>query len=133
MRSRLARISLVAGAAGALLAGVATPAHAGDNNTGRNVLEYVDVLGMAAGSGSFQHIGDSFTVCKSDRWDVYIEFEYIRINGTLQRGTHKVTGPAPSCATYLHDFGEERFIDMRVCADVDNFWDPCSPWRQGIV
>ena len=129
--TRFARLGAACAVATLLAVGVATPAQAADDNVGVNVEEYIHVLDTQAGFGGFYHVGDKFLVCRTNDWIVYLEYEYIRKDGTLQRGTH--TMESTGCRYFPHDFGEGRYVEMRVCADVDNWWDACTAWRQGVV
>lgn len=120
----LRRAAVVLAAAMALLVGHATSAAAGISATS------VTIGGYAV----FQDYGDKFIVCDKveDGWSVYVEYTYIRIDGSEQSGTHYNSNGYNTCFMFDHDFGEGRTVNFRACTDR---WvlDSCDNWRVGVA
>jgi hypothetical protein len=88
--------------------------------------------------GSYTHfisVGDKFYNCDTDYdfFQSYVEYVYIRKDGSVQRGQHFNAGNEGDCATWDHDFGEGRAVQFRSCVNVPVGIDPCDNWRQGIA
>jgi hypothetical protein len=118
----LGRITVVLAAGLAVLLGTSAAAHA----------DTKDVISSISGAwGRFNSYGDSFDVCDTEADFVlaYLEFRYIRIDGSLQTGTHYVPGDAGDCENFDHNFGEGRTVWFHVCTDqVWPFDDKCDRW-----
>ncbi|MFI1955665.1 hypothetical protein ACH437_28165 [Streptomyces xinghaiensis] len=86
-------------------------------------------------SARFISYGDKFEVCDlaSDGATAYVQYEYVRINGTLQKGEHRNPGNAGSCHTFDHNFGEGRVVKFRACEDHTAWPDHCDSWKKGIA
>ncbi|WP_328469481.1 hypothetical protein OHA21_01955 [Actinoplanes sp. NBC_00393] len=76
----------------------------------------------------FHSATDSFALTKrTDHGSrVYLEYEYIRKNGTVQEATHWGSGTVGETVRFDHNFGEGRRVTFRVCVHVENSFDPCS-------
>ncbi|MFI1955662.1 hypothetical protein ACH437_28140 [Streptomyces xinghaiensis] len=86
----------------------------------------------------FISYGDKFKVCDQypnglDGFSVYVEYNYIRKDGTTQSGRHNVGTGAGTCATFDHNFGEGRSVVFRAGIDVPAFPDPVSVWKTGVA
>jgi hypothetical protein len=83
----------------------------------------------------FIRAGDKFEACdlQFDAMLSYVQYQYVRINGSLQTGTHYVPGDAGDCLTWDHNFGEGRYVWFRACRDVPIQEDNCAPWREAIA
>lgn len=89
---------------------------------------------VAGGYVVFQDYGDKFVVCDNepDGWNMYVNYVYIRKDGTEQRGSHYNTSGFNTCRTFDHNFGEGRTVNFQACVD---WWlpDPCDDWRVGVA
>jgi hypothetical protein len=117
---------LVIGAAGVTMAlGTATGAYAG-----------VDAVSSMTGSwAKFFHSADSFRVCDTswDGWNAYVDYEYVRIDGSLQTGAHFVTTGDGTCKDFGHNFGEDRTVNFRACVEIWPYPDLCARWTVGVA
>ncbi|MGN9775053.1 hypothetical protein ACTMS0_04640 [Micromonospora sp. H33] len=107
----------------AAVLGISSPAFAGQNAFAR---VYVD--GKFVAEGKFNHDGDYFSLTKRGSYGnrPYLEYVYIRKDGTTQTGTHWGLGDVGNTVYFDHNFGEGRAVAFRVCVQVDYEWDPCS-------
>lgn len=124
MRS-LRRALIVGAAATAVLLGVSSAAQAG-----------TDATSTTTGSWSrFISYGDKFENCDTfnDFMISYVQYQYIRIDGTLQTGSHYNPGNNGDCFAWDHDFGEGRTVWFRSCRDIPLQTDNCDAWRTGIA
>ncbi|MFI0485289.1 hypothetical protein [Actinomadura sp. 9N215] len=119
--------SMVVGATGAAaVLTFATAAHAGRPATSE----------MTGSRVSFNPDGDKFTVCDTswDGWDPYVKYEYIRVNGTLQKGEHYVHTGDGTCGTFGHGFTAGRQVHFIACVDIWSNNDICaSRWSTGVA
>ncbi|MEV8440797.1 hypothetical protein AB0425_25760 [Actinosynnema sp. NPDC051121] len=96
-----------------------------------------DAVSTVTGSWSrFISYGDKFENCdtEGDWMTSYVDFQYIRIDGSLQTGTHYNPGNNGDCFQWDHDFGEGRTVWFRSCVDQPApFPDTCDRWRTGIA
>ncbi|TYK52602.1 hypothetical protein [Actinomadura decatromicini] len=83
----------------------------------------------------FHSNGDKFYNCDTDYdlFTAYVDYSYIRKDGSVQKGKHYNPGGRGDCATFDHDFGEGRPVQFRSCVDVPIGIDPCDRWREGIA
>lgn len=115
------RALFVTGAAAAVLIGASTGAYAG-----------ADGVSSVTGSWSrFISYGDKFENCDTaDDWMTsYVEYQYVRIDGSLQTGTHRNPGNSGDCFSWDHNFGEGRTVWFRSCVDQPLVADRCDIWR----
>ncbi|MEV8440795.1 hypothetical protein AB0425_25750 [Actinosynnema sp. NPDC051121] len=83
---------------------------------------------------TFISYGDKFRVCDTE-WDffqVYNEYKYIRVDGSVQHDKEYVNTGDGTCATYDHNFGEGRSVTFRACVETP-IYDSCHPWVVGIA
>ena len=120
------KLAVVAAAAGAVVLGTAGSAYAGTDATA-----YANSFAKV----SFVSYGDKFVVCDTatDGMQVYNEYRYIRIDGTVQEGIEYNNLGNGSCVTYDHNFGEGRSVTFRACVDVPWVLDTCSGWKVGVA
>lgn len=122
----LSRTALVGVAAVLTVAAAAAPASAG-----------TDATSSVTGSWTrFISYGDKFENCDTspDGYLSYMDFEYVRKDGSVQHGTHYNPGNNGDCATWNHNFGEGRTVWFRSCVDViAPFPDTCDRWRTGVA
>jgi hypothetical protein len=124
MKLRNKAFAVVATAA-AMVVGFATTASAGTNAT-------------SSTNGSFArfiHKGEKFESCDtaSDGGTSYVQYEYVRVNGTLQKGEHRNPGSEGDCFTWDHNFGEGRTVKFRACNAHTAWPDNCDAWRKGVA
>ncbi|MCI4066003.1 hypothetical protein MRQ36_27020 [Micromonospora sp. R77] len=114
--------------AGLTLAGGATVTTASPAMAGQDALARVYVDGKIAAEGKFISYGDSFQLTKRSSYGgrPYLEYKYIRIDGTVQEGTHWGLSDVGKPVSWDHNFGEGRAVAFRVCVQVTYGWDPCS-------
>jgi hypothetical protein len=116
------RLLIICAASLTLVLGAATAAYAGTN-------------GGSSTPGSlatFFHDGDRFEICDTagDTLLAYMDYQYVRLDGSLQTGTHYNPGSAGECTDYDHNFGEGRTVWFRACVDWPwPFDDECDRWR----
>ncbi|MFG1955422.1 hypothetical protein [Micromonospora sp. NPDC048830] len=108
----------------------ASPAMAGQDALAR---VYVDGTNTIAAEGKFVSYGDRFELTKRSSYGnrPYLEYKYIRIDGTVQEGTHWGVSSIGTTVPFDHNFGEGRKVAFRVCVQVDFGWDPCSDDADG--
>jgi hypothetical protein len=65
----------------------------------------------------FESTGDTFAVTKRAATDdrPYLEYRYVRKDGTLREGTHWGSVVTAETVRFDHDFGEKRTVTFRVC------------------
>lgn len=116
---------MVGGAAIATLLGSSTAAYAGRDAKSTIEGSYTEFISK----------GDKFYNCDTDfdLFQSYVEYTYIRKDGSLQRGQHYNPGDRGDCATWAHNFGEGRPVQFRSCVDYSVGIDPCDRWREGIA
>ncbi|RAK24709.1 hypothetical protein B0I29_13714 [Actinoplanes lutulentus] len=87
-----------------------------------------DETSQVLAEAHFVSAGDSFRLTKrsSDGGRAFVQYKYIRTDGTFQSGEHRGPSTAGASATFDHDFGEGRKILFRVCVD-----DYCSGTGDG--
>lgn len=127
----LVRAAAGTAAATGLLLGGATAALAG-NDAIANV--YVNDAKVAY--GKFISYGDKIKVCKTHSYGnkAYVDYWYVRKDGTLQDGRHwSPGGKKGDCQTYDHNFGEGRKVVILACVQVDWATDPCSNYETGYA
>jgi hypothetical protein len=117
------RIAAVAGASAVVVLGAATAAHADGSSSVRGA------------SATFISYGDKFRVCDTslDGYNAYVDYTYVRIDGSYQTGTHFVTTGNGTCGTFDHDFGEGRPVNFRACVQFPLGVDPCDTWRVALA
>lgn len=84
----------------------------------------------------FIRLGDKFEACDTqyDFQLAYVQYQYVRIDGSVQTGKHYVPSDAGDCQTWDHNFGEKRYVWFRACRDEPlTATDPCAPWRQAVA
>ncbi|GAA2706740.1 hypothetical protein Apa02nite_032690 [Actinoplanes palleronii] len=81
----------------------------------------------------FDAAGDTFTVTKrsADGGRAYLEFRYVRVDGTVQTGRHQGPATADASVSFGHDFGEGRRLTFRVCVTEEHGFNPCSGTADG--
>ncbi|WP_406070447.1 hypothetical protein [Micromonospora sp. NBC_01638] len=98
---------------------------------------YADASSSVAGSWSrFISYGDKFENCDTaeDGLISYVAYEYVRIDGSLQTGSHYNPGSNGDCSQWDHNFGEGRTVRFRSCVDQPAwFADTCDKWRTGVA
>jgi hypothetical protein len=79
-------------------------------------------------SAFFDSDGDNFRLTKRDSYGnrAYMEYKYIRKDGTAQEGSHWGLSTVDKTVVFNHNFGEGRKVAFRVCVQVDLGFDPCS-------
>jgi hypothetical protein len=84
-------------------------------------------------TGRFDADGDAFTVTKRSAGTgrPYLEYRYVRIDGTLQTGTHQGATEVGAAVRFPHDFGEGRRVTFRVCVTGAHGFNPCSGTDDG--
>ncbi|MEV8440796.1 hypothetical protein AB0425_25755 [Actinosynnema sp. NPDC051121] len=95
-----------------------------------------DAVSQVTGSkATFISYGDKFRVCDTswDGWNAYVDYQYVRIDGSLQTGSHFVTTGDGTCGTWDHNFGEGRTVNFRACVEIWPYPDICDDWRVGIA
>lgn len=87
-----------------------------------------DETSRVLAEGYFESTGDSFTVTNraaiGDR--PYLEYRYVRKDGTLREGTHWGSDVVGETVRFDHDFGEKRTVTFRVCLRATRGLDRCS-------
>ncbi|MEU8244367.1 hypothetical protein AB0C07_39435 [Actinoplanes missouriensis] len=80
----------------------------------------------------FASTGDAFHVTKqsADGGRAYVQYRYIRVDGTFQSGTHRGRDTVGVTVTFDHDFGEGRKVLFRVCVEAPGD-DYCSGTGDG--
>jgi hypothetical protein len=83
--------------------------------------------------GHFDAGDDSFTVTKhvAGGGRAYLEYRYVREDGTLQTGTHSTGGAAGETARFSHDFTAGRTVTFRVCVAGELGFNACSAGDDG--
>ncbi|MGW5852768.1 hypothetical protein ACWFQ8_33520 [Streptomyces sp. NPDC055254] len=124
---RIKSIVMAAAAAGSvLMLAIAPSAWAGTDATSET----------SGAKAKFISYGDKFTVCDTS-WDTfqpYVEYKYIRKNGSLQQEEHWNGNGDGTCVTWDHDFGEGRSVTFRACVGIPGVpIDPCDDWKIGIA
>ncbi|MGW2025521.1 hypothetical protein [Streptomyces decoyicus] len=97
---------------------------------------YSEVPGKDGGVGvRFISNGDKFEICdlRDEGDSAYVEYEYVRYDGTVQRGEHRPDINGGHCKTYSHDFGEGRKVKFRAGQDIVLRPDLYGPWKTGIA
>jgi hypothetical protein len=130
---KLPKLILAAASSAAILAFVTAPnaAHAADEEDRVYTSSIYDHA-----YAEFHSDGDYFYLCDTsfDFLEVYLEYRYIKVNGTLQTGTHRNPGSFGDCLYFTHDFGEGREVRFRACVDnVTPVADDCDAWRRGVA
>lgn len=96
--NKIGKFSVVAAAAAATILATGSSAYAG-----------TDASSSVAGSWSrFISYGDKFENCDTgeDGLISYVAYEYVRIDGSLQTGSHYNPGSNGDCSQWDHNFGE---------------------------
>jgi len=105
--------------------------------TGSSAYAGTDATSSVAGSWSrFISVGDKFENCdtEADWLASYVEYQYVRKDGSLQTGSHYNPGNNGDCYIWDHDFGEGRTVWFRSCVDQPAWYtDTCDRWRTGIA
>ncbi|MFJ9742707.1 hypothetical protein [Streptomyces sp. NPDC101166] len=95
-----------------------------------------DALSSTHGaSAHFINVGDKFEVCDLafDGNTAKVEYEYVRKDGTLQKGSHSATVDSGNCSMFDHDFGEGRKVKFRAVVQIPFWPDVTGPWKTGIA
>jgi hypothetical protein len=76
---------------------------------------------------------DTFALTKSSAVGgrAYLEYRYVRTDGTPQTGTHRGGRQAGDAVRFDHDFGEGRKITFRVCVEGEYAFNACSGTDNG--
>ncbi|MEV6302922.1 hypothetical protein AB0M02_26140 [Actinoplanes sp. NPDC051861] len=84
----------------------------------------------ALAQARFVAAGDSFTLVKlaGAGRRVFVEYRYVRKDGSLQTGTHWGPDAVGGTARFDHDFGEGRAVEFRVCVEAAGL---CSGTDEG--
>lgn len=117
--------------AAAALLGFVTPAIAGHNATAS---AYVD--GKLVARAKFVAGADRFEVTKVSHTvghRAYVEYKYIRVDGTVQEGQHWGVSRVGVAVPFDHNFAKDRKVAFRVCVQVSLGFDPCSDWEIGYA
>lgn len=119
------RIAVIAAATTLTVLGAASGAQAGRDATS-------SVTGSTA---TFLNYGDKFRVCDTslDGWNSYVDYNYVRKDGSYQEGAHFVTSGNGTCGTFDHDFGEGRVVNFRACVEIFPYTDICADWKAGVA
>ena len=56
----------------------------------------------------------------------YLNYRYVRVDGSVQTGTHWGAAGAGTPATFHHHFGTGRTVTFRVCVSGQHLFNPCS-------
>ncbi|MFF8846281.1 hypothetical protein ACF08N_26795 [Streptomyces sp. NPDC015127] len=129
---RLRHALATAGLGTALILGVPiAPAQAAAAGHDAHVNLYVD--GKTVASASFISLGDRFEVTKRSSYGgrSYLEYKYIRKDGTLQEGTHWGVSDIGYTMKFDHNFGEGRKVVFRLCVQNTYGWDDCTDDADG--
>lgn len=115
----------------AALVGFATPAIAGHDATA-NAYQDGKIVATArfiAGADRFEVTKVSHTVGHR----AYLEYKYIRKDGTVQEGQHWGVSRVGHAVPFDHNFGKDRKVVFRVCVQVSLSPDVCSDWETGYA
>ncbi|WP_436533948.1 hypothetical protein [Actinoplanes sp. HUAS TT8] len=76
---------------------------------------------------------DTFAVTKhvAGGGRAYLEYRYVRADGTLQTGTHTAADAAGQTVRFGHDFTAGRTVTFRVCVSGEHGFNPCSAGADG--
>ncbi|WIM93209.1 hypothetical protein ACTOB_005181 [Actinoplanes oblitus] len=81
---------------------------------------------------SFDAGSDAFTVVARATTDrPYVEYRYVRVNGTVQTGTHEGVAKSGIPVRFEHHFGAGRRVTFRVCVTGAHDFNPCSGTDDG--
>ena len=94
---------------------------------------YSDDESKILASAFFNSDGDNFRLTKRDSYGnrAYMEYKYVRKDGTTQEGSHWGLSTVDKTVVFNHNFGEGRAVAFRVCVQVDFGFDPCSGTDDG--
>jgi hypothetical protein len=84
----------------------------------------------------FHSDGDYFYLCDTsfDFLEVYLNYRYVKVDGTLQTGTHRNLGDFGDCMYFDHNFGEGRLVQFQACVDnITPIADYCDIWQKGYA
>ncbi|BCY10440.1 hypothetical protein [Actinoplanes sp. L3-i22] len=81
----------------------------------------------------FDARSDSFAVTKQAGSDgrAYLEYRYLRTDGTLQTGTHAASREPGETVRFPHDFTAGRTVTFRVCVSGEHAFNACSAGADG--
>lgn len=84
-------------------------------------------------SARFDASDDSFTVTKhvAGGGRAYLEYRYVRGDGTLQTGTHSASDSVGETVRFPHDFTGGRQVTFRVCVAGEHTFNACSAGDDG--
>ncbi|MEU4420185.1 hypothetical protein AB0F81_06135 [Actinoplanes sp. NPDC024001] len=101
---------------------------AGMGVRGQDALARVyDADSRVLAEGYFESTGDAFAVTKkAGDGRPYVEYRYVRLDGTLRDGTHWGSDTTGRTVRFDHDFGEGRTVTFRVCVRPGYGADSCS-------
>jgi hypothetical protein len=113
----------------AVLGSVAVAPGAATAAAGQDALARVyDENSRVLAEAYFESTGDSFAVTRragaGER--PYVEYRYVRKDGTLREGTHWGSGTVGETVRFDHNFGEGRTVTFRVCMRAGHGPDACS-------
>ncbi|WP_189336955.1 hypothetical protein [Actinoplanes ianthinogenes] len=75
----------------------------------------------------FDGSADTFTLVGRVAGDQpYLEYHYVRVDGSLQTGTHRGVPEAGTPVRFAHHFGAGRTVTFRVCVSGEHGFNPCS-------
>jgi hypothetical protein len=89
----------------------------------------------------FDARSDSFAVTRQagSGGRAYLEYRYVRTDGTLQTGTHTAGREPGETVRFVHDFTAGRTVTFRVCVSGAHPFNACSAgddgenWTVGIA
>ncbi|MFF8279587.1 hypothetical protein ACF05T_26275 [Streptomyces lateritius] len=129
---RIRHALATAGLGAALIVGpLPSPAQAAPAGHDAHVNLYVD--GKIVASASFISAGDRFEVTKRSSYGgrPYLDYKYIRKDGTLQEATHWGVSNVGYTMKFDHNFGEGRKVAFRLCVQNTYGWDDCTDDADG--
>lgn len=76
---------------------------------------------------------DTFAVTKhvAGGGRAYLEYRYVRADGTLQTGTHSASDTVGETIRFGHDFAAGRKVTFRVCVAGESAFNACSAGDDG--
>lgn len=132
MNSTIRRAAVPVTAVAATIALTPATAAAGQQTTATSqdatARVYAEDEDRILASAFFDSGGDNFRLTKRDSYGnrAYMEYKYIRKDGTAKEGSHWGVSTVDKTVVFNHNFGEGRKVAFRVCVQVDYEFDPCS-------
>ncbi|WP_229075964.1 hypothetical protein [Actinoplanes sp. DH11] len=117
--------------------GTAGEGTAGEGTAGTGGIDVVatvyDPDSRVLADAAFRSYGDRFALTKraTGGGRPYLEYRYLRLDGSLQTGVHHGLDTVDAIVTFDHDFGEGRKVMFRVCVTATRGADLCSAAGDG--